>query len=223
MRNKPYISYNPFFVVPFLLWVIAGGFLLSRYSKEYLFTLVNSRNTAMGDNLMYCTTWMGQAEVIVPVLLLLLLLPAFRNWWYLATAVVCNVAPLIIQQILKSWYDAPRPMNYFHSASWVHILPDWPHVYYRSFPSGHSEGAFSFFCFLSLLLPPRYSKLGLVFCILALAVCYSRIYLAAHFFDDVYAGSIIGMVTTTVMFSVMVWVRGKFFKNEGTFVTGVNG
>jgi membrane-associated phospholipid phosphatase len=86
----------------------------------------------------------------------------------------------------------------------MHYRPEWPVLLERSFPSGHSEGAFSFLCFLSLLLPYRYNKLGILFFLLALTVCYSRIYLAAHFFEDVYAGSIIGTVATTLIFSFMV-------------------
>jgi len=81
---------------------------------------------------------------------------------------------------------------------------------------GHSTGAFSFFCFLSLILTARYKAFGLLFFLLALSVCYSRMYLAAHFFDDVYAGSILGTTLTMLMFSIMNQYKSKFFKKNLT-------
>ena len=160
---------------------------------------------------------MGQAEVVIPVLLLLMLIPRFRNWWYFATAALCNLIPFFIQQALKTIFDRPRPRLLYYDRTWMHYLPEWPVYLSRSFPSGHSAGAFSLFCFLSLLLPQRHRVFGLLFFMLALLVCYSRIYLAAHFFADVYAGSIVGAVFTTFVFAIMNKYKGVFYKKD-TFI-----
>jgi membrane-associated phospholipid phosphatase len=69
----------------------------------------------------------------------------------------------------------------------------------HSFPSGHTCAAFSLFTFLSLLASARYQPLGLLFFILAALVGYTRMYLAAHFFADVYAGSILGTIGTILL------------------------
>ena len=152
---------------------------------------------------MYCATMMGEAYVIIGVLLGLLAVKRFRTKAYLASAAVCNVVPMLLQQGLKSYFDRPRPLNYFSTAPWLHRLEHWPELYGRSFPSGHSEGAFAFFCFLSLLLPVRYRSIGIIFFFLALTVCYSRVYLTAHFFEDTYAGSIIGVMVCTLCYIAM--------------------
>lgn len=203
MRKGLKISYNPFFFFPFLLWVVAGGILLILFSRRDIFHSINTNYNGVLDSIMYYTTWLGEGGVIITVLALIMLIPAYRNWWYFLSALFCNIIPFFIQQILKSAFDLPRPRLLYYDRLWMHYLPDWPELLHRGFPSGHSEGAFSLFCFLSLILPPRYNKLGLVFFALALGVCYSRIYLAAHFFEDVYAGGIIGAVTTTLIFSFM--------------------
>jgi len=203
LRKHFKIAYNPYFLLPFAIWVIVGGLLLRSYDKRALFEYVNSHHTPAADTLMYYITMMGQAEVIVPVLLLLILVPALRNVWYVATALTSNIIPLVLQQGVKSYYDLPRPLNYFNNAAWIHINPEWPVLMARSFPSGHSEGAFSFFCFLAMILTPKYRAWGALFFVLALSVCYSRLYLAAHFFADVYVGSIIGVVITMFVFVVM--------------------
>ncbi len=210
-KNKRYI-YNPFFVYPFLVWLVVGGYLLANYSKEYLFSFVNSRHTPFLDDLMYGITHFGQAETVIPLLLFLLVFPSFRNWWYVATALVCNLVPMFTQQGMKAWFDEPRPLKYFSDADWIHKLPHWPSLYHHSFPSGHTEGAFSFFCFLSLLLYPSHRPWATLFFLLALLVGYSRMYLAAHFFADVYVGSMVGFVITTLCFLFMNEYLGKKVK-----------
>lgn len=198
MNQKASISLNPWFYVPFLLWVAVGGILYVTYGSEFLFRSINTHYNPTLDSLMYAVTKMGEAYVIIPTLILLMLIPRFRKPQFFLIAAVANVVPMLVQQGLKSYFERPRPLSHFQNAPWIHRLPHWPDLYYHSFPSGHSEGAFSFFCFITLLLPPRYKWIGLFFFILALQVCYSRVYLSAHFFEDTYAGSIIGVLCTTL-------------------------
>ncbi len=211
MRKRLQISYNPYFLVPFLLWVIGGGILCASYTKKEIFVAINSHYSNVADTVMYHLTMIGQAEVIVPVLALVMLIPAYRNSWYFITALLSNTIPLLIEQGLKTFFNSPRPLKYFHNPGWVHIVPTWPYLYDRSFPSGHTEGAFCFLCFLSLLLPKGYRAWGALFFVIALSVGYSRIYLTAHFFADVYAGSIIGVVMCTIIFSILKKNKGFFF------------
>ena len=183
--------------------------MLVFFSKQWLFAAVNVHYSTVADTVMYFITFMGQPEIIIPALVLLMAIPVLRTRWYFITALVCNVTPLLIQQVLKRLYHAPRPVLFFNRAAWIHHSSAWPELLRNSFPSGHSQGAFSFFCFVSLLLPAKYRWLGFVFFIFAISVCYSRIYLAAHFFDDVYAGSLIGGITTTLLFTVMSRYRER--------------
>jgi membrane-associated phospholipid phosphatase len=63
---------------------------------------------------------------------------------------------------------------------------------HRSFPSGHTTAAFSLFFCLSLFTKNKFMQ---VLCfILALLVSFSRVYLSQHFFEDITAGSLIGVV-----------------------------
>jgi len=191
-----------------LLWAMVGGLLLWNFTRLELFAGINTHYNATADVVMYYATWMGQPEVIIPSLLALMSIQSLRTRWYFVTATVCNIIPLLVQQVLKAMLQHPRPLRlYGDNRSWIHYLDTWPQLTGRnSFPSGHSEGAFSFFCFLSLLLPAKYRFFGLLFFMLALMVAYSRIYLAAHFFEDIYTGSLIGAFTTTLLFAVMnVW------------------
>jgi membrane-associated phospholipid phosphatase len=212
-RTPPSISINLWFVIPFLLWVVVGGIMLAQYSSRELFETVNAHHSSGLDVLMRNLTNFGDGTAISLILLILLAAPKFRNWWYVITAVVCNALPAIFIQIAKGIFNAPRPFEYFKSdPSWIHFNQQWgERLYHHSFPSGHSGGAFSMYCFLALLLPRKYRWVGVLLFCFALVVGYSRLYLAAHFFADVYAGSIIGTLTTIMGFAFMKRYVRRFY------------
>ena len=82
----------------------------------------------------------------------------------------------------------------FHMAT----LADAPTTY-TSFPSGHTTTVFAFFTFLSLLFP-RYIYLWLVG---ALIMVSSRILANDHFISDIFAGIIVGTISTMFIYSKM--------------------
>lgn len=212
--QKPYTSYNPWFVIPFLIWVVVGGILLLTHGDEQLFRFINQAHNSFLDVAMYYTTLLGEGVFITVVLLVLMGVSALRNKWYFSAAVLCNVIPSLVTQFIKHRVRAPRPLKFFNEAQWIHHLPDLPRLMENSFPSGHTCGAFGFFTFLSILLPQPYRKWGLLLFIIALAVGYSRIYLAVHFFRDVYVGSIIGAVFTMLVIALMNRFSKLFVKNK---------
>ncbi len=187
--------------------------MLATFDRKQLFEAVNAHHTATTDGLMHNLTNFGDGTAITGILILLLAVPKFRNWWYVIAAVVCNAIPALVIQVLKGIFNAPRPFEYYkNDPSWIHFSKDWGSMlYHHSFPSGHSGGAFSVFCFLALLLPRKYRWLGLPLFFFALTVGYTRLYLAAHFFADVYVGSIVGTVVTLVIFLLMKGLIPRFY------------
>ncbi len=211
--QKPHTSYNLYFLLPFLTWVIIGGAIQLLYTQEEIFKAINGTHNDVLDHLMYYGTYVGEGAVISSVLLVLMfLIPSLRNWWYFTAALLSNVIPSLLTQVIKRSINAPRPLNVFNEAGWIHILPDWPRHMSNSFPSGHTCGAFTFVTFLALLLWPRYKYFGIVLFLLGLLVAYSRVYLAVHFFKDVYVGSIIGTVATLLIVALMNRYKSLFFK-----------
>ena len=204
MEKQRFISYNRYFLFACIAWWVAGAIWLITTDKFCSFEAINGHYNAFFDFVMPLCTIMGQVQVIVPVLLLLFLNKRFRTRAYFLSALCCNVIPFLIQQGLKSLFDFERPLSFFGLGSeHVHLLPGWQELYHRSFPSGHTAGAFSFFCFLALLLPAKYKWLGLVLFVLAMLVGYSRVYLGAHFVEDVYFGSFAGTLSTLIVFSLL--------------------
>jgi membrane-associated phospholipid phosphatase len=206
MKKKFRIVFNPFFMVPFVGWLLLGGLLMLCFDKYMLFFLINSNNNKFLDVLMERVTIFGEAKVVIPILLVPFTLKRFRNWRYFVSATLCNFVPFVLQQCLKYGFDAPRPMNFFRETDIpLHFLPSWELLFARSFPSGHSVGAFSLFCFLANILPAKYAKMGAFFFFAAALVGYSRVYLTAHYFTDVFVGSFVGVGLTTLAYSLMEW------------------
>lgn len=212
--RKPYTSYNPYFFIPFLIWVMVGAGLLFLTDKETFFRWINGSHSSLLDSIMYKGTMLGEGAVITLILIVLLGVRRYRNWWYFVAAIACGILPSLVTQVVKRNVGAPRPIKFFRDADWIHTVADWPRLMENSFPSGHTCGAFSLFTFLSVLLLPRYKHWGVIFFFLALFVAYTRIYLAVHFLEDVYIGSIIGTGVTFAVIAVMNRFSYLFFRKS---------
>lgn len=200
---------NLYFFLPFTLWCLVGGYLLFVYDSTRLFAFVNGHYHPVTDTLMEWASRMGEGLSLVIIGLLVFLLKPFRNSWFVATAILCSVIPSLLTQLIKYQVAAPRPMTVYEHQEWVHHLSHWDLLHNNSFPSGHTTGAFGFFCMLACLVPARYSALGLLFFALPLATAYARMYLAAHFFADVYAGSIIGTLCSFFLCQLITYIKRR--------------
>jgi membrane-associated phospholipid phosphatase len=144
----------------------------------------------------------------VILLLLVIFFKSCRNWWFVLAAALCNIAPALLIQGIKSFVAAPRPLEYYkleisRDPAWLHIRDHWPRLFHRSFPSGHSGCIFSLCCFISMILPKGWTRAGLVLFFVAIVVAYSRMYLAAHFYLDIFVGSMLGTIGTMFCFALM--------------------
>ena len=192
-----------YFIGLFLLWVVAGGVVLLRESERSVYRTINEQHTPFLDSLLPYVTHMGEATVIIVGLLLLLCIRRYRTVKFLLAFVICNLTPFLLTQAVKALVNAPRPLKYFQEADWINRVTGQPVNYDYSFPSGHSEGSFAFFCFLALLLPRKWAPIGIILFLLAFSVGYSRIYLSQHFYADVYTGSIIGTLCCLICFRLI--------------------
>ncbi|RYZ32553.1 MAG: hypothetical protein EOP49_37360, partial [Sphingobacteriales bacterium] len=129
--KPPYSSYNPWFLYPFAIWVIGGGIAQIVFDRQILFAIVNTHHASWMDELMVSTTRMGEGVFGGIILLLLLGMKSFRNWWFFSAAIACNLLPALLTQAIKSAVNAPRPLNYFKDAPWIHYQPTWERLMER--------------------------------------------------------------------------------------------
>ncbi len=127
---------------------------------------------------------------------------------------VSNLISAIITQTLKQtiFADVVRPKKFFEGIHDLYLIPGVDNYLYNSFPSGHSTCAFSLYFALSLIVKNK--TLKLFFFVLALLIGYSRIYLSQHFFADVYSGSLIGVITTIIVYYFIQKSEGGWLNNS---------
>lgn len=107
-----------------------------------------------------------------------------------------------ITQFLKHvvFSDSFRPMHYFGSDKSFHLIQGMEYHLNNSFPSGHSTTCFALFTMLAIYFSTR-KLLQVFFVFMAIVFAFTRVYLSQHFFEDILAGSIVG-----VLCSIVIWL-----------------
>lgn len=150
----------------------------------------------------------GRGDCIALLLISLLLIKSFRTKFHLILLGTFGVLISLPIYVLKQVFAQPRPLTVY-GFSKVHTVPWLENFFENSFPSGHTIGGFGFFFLLSILLPKKWKPMSLLFFALAVGVAISRPYLGQHFFADIYAGSIIGVLITSIIYLVLVFYFRK--------------
>lgn len=204
------ISDNKYFLTAYAVWLLTGAGILYLYNASEIFFAVNKMHSPLLDRLMTVLSAFGRGDTITIVFALLLVFPLYRNRIYLASVILFGLLLPLISYFSKDFFSKPRPLGEFKPES-VHTVPWLENLYFDSFPSGHTMGAFGFFLMLNHFLPKKSGLASIFFLLLAVGCGYSRIYLGQHFFADVFAGSIIGVTASIlILFCVNLFIK----KNE---------
>lgn len=183
----------------FIAWVILCLFILIYFGNTDFSQWINQFNLPFFDFFFKSITYLGDG---VTALLIVLVLCCVRLDYGFISAVVFSLSA-ITTQILKRYIfeDVPRPFLVFKEqidmGQW-HLIDGVEMHQFFSFPSGHTTIVFSICIFLSLIIHKKIYHY--VFFIMALLVGFSRIYLSQHFLMDVFIGSLLGTIITTVTF-----------------------
>lgn len=180
------------FFGPFLVFLVSGLFLLALVPAKSIFLWVNQHHSPFLDNMFRVVTTFGNGWVSIG-LMIIVLLWSYRAFLVFLTAFLSQG---ILVQFLKKiiFSDMYRPIRHFQDTTLLHFVEGIDINSHFSFPSGHSATAF---CFLTLAtLWTKNNRLALAFFVTALLAAYSRIYLFQHFFADIYAGAIIGVLSS---------------------------
>ena len=145
----------------------------------------------------------------LPYLVVILLL-FYRTGWATFLASNLLLSTFIVQPI-KHILCAPRPLTWFAENMPNIRLPLVEGVrmnYWLSFPSGHTTTFFVLFFSLSIILYAENIKgkniLSFLCFLCASFGAYTRIYLSQHFALDIFAGILIAVSSTLVLYFFLV-------------------
>ncbi len=196
------------FFIPYLIIICACLVIKLTFTREEIYFAVNTRYSGWADFIEPYITDLGNFWTVVFLSAVFVLF----NYAKAFLLFMINTVTALTAQVIKNIFDAPRPKLYFQDQlSKIHFVKGVDQLSLHSFPSGHTVTAFT-----TALLFTYWCKnklLGLPLLLIAIAVGYSRMYLSQHFFEDVAAGSVIGVIFT------VFWIRWsenwKFLKTPG--------
>jgi membrane-associated phospholipid phosphatase len=201
------------FFIPYLIVLSICLIIKLTYTRDEIYYAVNSMYSNWADAAAPYVTNIGSGWTVV-VLTLILLLFSYRNAFLFATA---NIVTALVAQTLKHYFDAPRPQLYFKdSLDRIHFVLGTEQLSLHSFPSGHTVSAFASAIVITYIC--RNKMWGWLLFLLACVVGYSRMYLSQHFFEDVTAGSAIGVIVTAIW---LYWAEGRQFLKSEKWNTGL--
>ncbi len=204
---KKFFSDNKYFFIPYLLFLVVGGILVFTLEKGSEILYFNALHNPFADQLFKWLSYLAEWPMVV----LMLLIAARFSYGKGLILILNNLVVLLEVQVLKKLVFATqiRPSLFFEGKASLNFIEGVDIQRYHSFPSGHTAGAFAFCLMLSLLL--RDKHWSIVFFALALLVGISRIYLLQHFMRDVYAGSLVAVISTSVFY--LTFVRSSYYNN----------
>jgi membrane-associated phospholipid phosphatase len=200
-------------LIPYLVILCICLVIKLIYTRETIYFTVNGVNSPLADFLAPFATDLGNGWFAVALSLLLILF-SYRKFLLLASSYILTS---LLAQVVKFIVDAPRPKLYFKAlVNKIHFIKGVDILITHSFPSGHTVTAFSAAVVLTYF--SKNSRWGIVYLIIAILVGYSRMYLSEHFFEDVIAGSVIGVIVTVIW---LYWLDNKAFLQRPKWQKGL--
>ena len=183
------------------------------FSKEAIYFAVNSRHCSFADQIAPYVTDLGNGWTAI-ILSIAIILFNYRKAFLMASSYAITS---LLAQVVKYIFDAPRPTLYFKDQlSHIHLVKGVDMLQYHSFPSGHTVTAFS--AAVVIVYLTKNKKWGILLLVVAAAIGYSRMYLSQHFFEDVTAGSVLGVVITVCWIS---YIDSKQFLHTAKWNSGL--
>jgi membrane-associated phospholipid phosphatase len=207
---RSYLFFAPYLNVGFMKWRVfrENGYyffglallvlmvvsLLVFMSKADSFLLLNGYHARFLDSFFTLYTNVGDGLFSIGVAVILLF---YRRFLLAIEIIVAFLISGALVQILKYFFPMPRPRLFLAGMRYDHFIDQVTLTGHASFPSGHSASAFALATLLSLFNSNK--TRSLFYLLAATLVGYSRIYLAQHFLEDVFAGILTGVFSALVV------------------------
>ena len=201
---------NQLFFIPYLIILILSIIIINIYNKTEIHIFINQNHNPLFDFFFKYITYLGNGLFVVLIFLICL----FIKYRYALLIGISGILSSFVSQFLKQiiFTDYLRPVRYFNEIYDLHLVPGVCLHKINSFPSGHTISIFCVVLVLVVIIKNKYIKLILL--ILALIVGFSRIYLSQHFFIDVLAGSLIGVLITLICIYFMNNQKKTWFERS---------
>ena len=171
-------------------------------------------------------THLGDSEFIIPLALVGVILCLFKKTRKIGfTLVLAIIAGTLITNVLmKPFVLRPRPFQSLidNAQYWQWYTEAGAHAesLYRSFPSGHTTGAFEIGT--ALFLTVKNKKIKWIFPVYSVLIGCSRLYLMVHYATDVLGGMLCGITAGVIAFFIVSAILNALKKSDNHLLIKVN-
>lgn len=170
------------------------------------FLLVNNNFGTTADAAFAFITHLGEE---VPWIILGVIILIFRRQYFPLALLACLFSTLLVQGLKNGLAEQARPSKAIANASLYHSVKGMVLHTVNSFPSGHTTTAFTIFLLCCLFIHKKWIvPVGFAY---ALAVGYSRVYLAQHFPKDVAGGMLVAVISVCFAVVIQQIIVNKFY------------
>lgn len=194
--NEDFFQRTKYFLIPYIIFLITGAVPLVLYTDSSITLWINENHYSALDFFFKYATFLGDG-IFYGIILIPLLFISVR--WSITGLLAYSFSGLVAQAI-KHIFAMPRPKAFFDYID-LNFVENVTMYSNYSFPSGHTTSAFSLFLLLAFIT--KKPSFSILFILLAIIVGISRVYLFQHFYSDIYAGSIIGVLFTYLVILIM--------------------
>ncbi|MBO9683331.1 MAG: phosphatase PAP2 family protein [Flavisolibacter sp.] len=207
LQSTEYRHFRNAALFSLILALIVALFILT-YGKVNSFLVINKYNSPQFDYVFKSWTYLGDGIIWIPLFLYVLFLKRDYFVVVLTALIICTLLTHLLKRVI--YPDEFRPIVVLGEK--VRVIQGYYMNRQHSFPSGHTSTAFT----LALLLVTIVKKNFWVyfFPVIAFFVGYSRVYLAQHFVTDVFAGMLVGIVSSYLSLLIYEWFRKRKQKLE---------
>ncbi|WP_051189705.1 phosphatase PAP2 family protein [Daejeonella oryzae] len=195
----------PVFLISYLIFLVIALTIQLSIPKTDFFLWTNRHHTSFMDEFFKLNTYLGDGLTIIIIGLGLM----FVKIRYGVLTLMAYAYTSVFVQVLKRVFHSPRPVKFFEGIQEIRSIEGYPLHQWNSFPSGHSVSAFTLAVILTYLLP--YKNKHWILLPVAIITSFSRVYLAQHFFEDIVAGSVLGVILT---FQLIWWLENSNWYNS---------
>lgn len=150
--------------------------------------LLSRQSSGLTDFFRLLTQFGSPVVLLALALVLLFFLLRYKRQLEAMSTCLCLLSAWLLMDLLKQFFARPRPLG-----DALTVAAGF------SFPSGHAMLSMAFYGFLAILLlkqyPGKWSRMAaFVILLLIVGIGFSRMYLNVHYFSDVLAGFLLGLL-----------------------------
>lgn len=174
---------------------------LSLFEGQFLLWLQGMRVEALNPVLTFITHLGDFGALWIGLALLMICFKKTRRVG-VTSAVSILISFIVANLILKPLVARTRPYELIEGL--VNLIEDQPD---KSFPSGHATNALACAWVMFRMMDKKYGVPALV---LALVICFTRLYVGVHYPTDVLAGILVGVCAAEIAMRLVKKIRSPF-------------